>query len=74
MEQERIQANLGEKLDTTEQLEPDSTNAEKTEKEDDDKDEKKKEDSASESNDEDSKKKVMHVSGVTLSLYPRRAS
>jgi hypothetical protein len=58
MEQERIQTNLSEKLETTEQLEPDSTNAEKMEK-DDEKDAKKNNDSASES-DEDDKKKVLH--------------
>jgi hypothetical protein len=58
MEQERIQTNLSEKLETTEQLEPDSTNAEKMEKEDD-MDAKKNNDSGSES-DEDDKKKVLH--------------
>ena len=58
MEQERIQANLSEKLDATEQLEPDSTNAEKLEKEGDDKDEKKKGGSGSDSDDPDDKKKV----------------
>lgn len=57
MEQERIQTGLGEKLDATEQLEPDSTNAEKTEKEDNGN--KKKDESGSESDDEDDKKKVL---------------
>ena len=69
IEQERIQSNLGEKLDTTEQLEPDSTNAEKTEKEDNDKD-KKKDDSGSESgSDRDDKKKVWERIGQKKNMW-----
>lgn len=68
MEQERIQANLSEKLDTTEQLEPDSTNAERLENEDKEDDGRKKKNESGSESDEHNKNKVGHFICVRMDV------